>query len=127
MMKWLTAFVLLIVMVGSVLAGTPLPMHSGEQECAMTGMMDCCAKAQMQTHTPEVRTAQLCCALNCSEPGPTTPTGTFNLSPQLVVALHSALVPHTPLPAQPGLAHSHSPGLKPPSHPAYIRHLALLI
>lgn len=127
MAKWLTSVVLLVVMAASVLAGTPLPMHVEEQECAMTGMMDCCAKAQMQRDAPEVRTAQLCCALNCSEPGPTTPTGTFNLSPQLVVALHSALVPHSPLPAQPRLVRSNLLGRKPPSHPAYIRHLALLI
>ena len=127
MTRWLTAFVLLVVMVGGVLAGTPLPMHSGEKECPMTGMMDCCAKAQMRNEAPEVRTARLCCALNCSEPSPTVPAGNFNFSPP-VAALQSAVVAYNILPLNPRLARSNSPpGLQTPSYPAYIRHLALLI
>jgi hypothetical protein len=127
MKKWLTAFFLLVAMLASVLAGTPLPMHSGEGECPMTGMMDCCAKAQMQNDAPEVRTAQLCCALNCSEPSPTAPAGTSNFSPP-VAALQSAVITYHVFPLNRGLARSNSPpGLQSPSNPAYIRHLALLI
>lgn len=128
MLNWVTALVLLVAMAGGVLAGTSLPMHADEHEaCPMTGVMDCCAKAQLQPDTPEIRAAQLCCALNCSEPSPTTPSGTLNLSPQQGITLHSAPVPHAPLPAQPGLARFNLPRLRPPAHPAYIRHLALLI
>jgi hypothetical protein len=127
MKKWLTAFVLLMAMLGSVMAGTPLPMHSGEKECPMTGMMDCCEKAQSRDDAPEVRMAQLCCALNCSEPSPTPPAGTFNFSPP-VTALQSVIIPYPFLPLHPGLARSNSPpGLQTASNPAYIRHLALLI
>jgi hypothetical protein len=127
MVKWFVSFFLLVGMVGSVLAGTPLPMHSGEKDCPMTGMMDCCAKARMQTDAPEVRTAQLCCALNCPEPSPTAPAGTFNFSP-LVAPLQIAAVPYYALPVNAGPARSNSPlGLQTPSNPAYIRHLALLI
>jgi hypothetical protein len=127
MRKWVTSFVLLVAMVTSVLAGTPMPMHSGEKECPMSGMMDCCEKAQMKSDVPEVRTAQLCCALNCTEPSPTTPSGTFNFTPS-VAALESAVLPHFSFPLTLELARSNSPpGLQPPSNPAYIRHLALLI
>lgn len=126
MQKWLTAFFLLAVMIGGVLGG--VPMHSGEKECAMTGMMDCCATAQMQGDRPEVRAARLCCALNCTEPGTTVPGGSFRVSPQLAVALHGALVPPSaPLSNQAPARSNSPPGLQRQSHPAYIRHLALLI
>jgi hypothetical protein len=127
MAKWLTAFFLLAVMAASVLAGTPLPMHAGEKECPMTGMADCCTKAQAPTDAPEARAAQLCCALNCSNPSPTPPSGAFNFSPP-VAALQSAVVAYHALPLITGPARSHSPpGLQTHSYPAYIRHLALLI
>jgi hypothetical protein len=126
MRKRLTALSLLLLMTGSTLAG--VPMHSGERECHMAGMMDCCAKARMKGNKPEVRAARLCCALNCTEPGTTTPAASFKLSPQLAVVLGSVLVPRTtslqsPDPAQPSLPH----GYRQNSNPAYIRHLALLI
>jgi len=127
MAKWLTAAILLLAMVGGVLAGTPMPAHSGEKECPMTGMTDCCEKAHAPADAPEVRAAQLCCALNCSEPSPTAPAGSFNFSPP-PAALESAVVPHRVFPLNQGLARSNSPpGLQAPSNPAYIRHLALLI
>jgi hypothetical protein len=127
MRKWLTAFVLLAAMLTSVLAGTPLPMHSGEGECPMMGMMDCCTKAQMPDDLPEVRAARLCCALNCSGPSPTAPTGAFNFSPP-VASLQSAVIPYHVLHLNPGPARSNSPpGLQTHSTPSYIRHLALLI
>jgi hypothetical protein len=126
MRKWLTAFFLLAVMTGGAVTG--MPLHSGEKECPMAGMTDCCAKAQMKGDKPEVQAARVCCALNCNEPGTTTPTGSFKISPQLAVALSSLLVPRiSPLP-NPGPARSFSPpGYRQHSDPAYIRNLALLI
>jgi hypothetical protein len=126
MRKRLTALSLLLLMTGGTLAGAPL--HSGERECHMAGMMDCCAKARMKGNKPEVRAARLCCALNCTEPGTTPPAASFKLSPQLAVVLGGVLVPRTTSlqshgPAQPSLPH----GYRQNSNPAYIRHLALLI
>jgi hypothetical protein len=126
MQKRLTAFFLLLVMTGGALAG--VPMHSGEKECPMGGMMDCCAKAQMNSAQPEVRAAQLCCSLNCNEPGTTTPTDSFKISPQLAVVLDSVLVPRVSSLQNPGLIRTFSPpGYQQNSNPAYILHLALLI
>ena len=126
MAKWLTSFFLLAVMAGSAVSG--MPLHSGEKECHMTGMMDCCAKARMTGDKPEVRAARLCCALNCTEPGTTMPGGSYEVSPQLAVALHGALVPPSAALASQGPPREYSPpGLIRHAHPAYIRHLALLI
>jgi len=126
MRKRLTALFLLLLMTGSTLAG--VPMHSGERECYMAGMMDCCAKARMKSNKPEARAARLCCALNCTEPGTTTPEGSFKISPQLAAVLNSILVPHAA--SVQGLRPARSaspPGYRQNSNPAYIRHLALLI
>jgi hypothetical protein len=126
MQKWLTAFFLLLVMSGGALAG--VPMHSGEKECPMGGMMDCCAKARMNSGQPEVRAAQLCCALNCNEPGTTTPTSSFKTSTQLAVVLDSLLIPRISSLQNHGLARTFAPpGYQQNLDPAYIRHLALLI
>lgn len=126
MRKWLTALFLLVAMTGGALAG--VPMHSGEKECPMGGMMDCCAKAQMNSDEPEVRAARLCCSLNCNEPGTTGPSSSFCLSPQLAVSLDSVSVP--PSPSLNLFVKSRflwPPGYRENSNPAYLRHLALLI
>jgi hypothetical protein len=126
MRKRLTALFLLLLMTGSTLAG--VPMHSGERECHMVGMMDCCAKARMKSDRPEVKAARLCCTLNCTEPGTTPPPGSFKISPQLAAVLDSVLVPRVSSLQNSGPAHSFSPpGYRQNSNPAYIRHLALLI
>jgi hypothetical protein len=70
----------------------------------------------------------LCCALNCTEPGTTTPTASFRVSTQLAVVLGNVLVPRisflqSPIPAR----SSPTPGQRQDSNPAYILHLALLI
>jgi hypothetical protein len=125
MLKWFTAFTLIIMLTGSALAG--IPTHSGEKRCSMMGIDDCCEKAESQSTTPEVYTARLCCSLNCNVPGTTGPTSTIPKAPSVVLALQSVLVPATHLmPARRLLANSaadrnqHSP-------PFYIQHLALLI
>src|ERR1700704_6210110 len=68
----LASLALVLVIGGTVFAG--IPLHSNEQECSMPGMagLDCCKKAaQAESLTPEVSTARLCCALDCSQSGTT--------------------------------------------------------
>jgi hypothetical protein len=92
--------------------------------------MECCKKAaQAESLTPEVSTARLCCALNCSQSGTTGSTGSRlprqSASPALAIHPSSA----QPLVGPPPLSVSSSWAHSPPSYsnPAYIRHLALLI
>src|SRR5213593_2293894 len=101
----LASLALVLVIGGSVFAGTPL--HSNEPECSMPGTdgMDCCKKAtQAESLTLEVSTARLCCALNCSQSGTTGSTGSQPPRPSTsqAVAIHpcaQALVstPHVSL------------------------------
>ncbi len=75
MKKRCASLVLLLMLGGSAFAG--IPLHSGERGCNMTMEgMDCCKAALMQSETPEVAAARLCCALNCSQPGATMPSST---------------------------------------------------
>jgi hypothetical protein len=132
MTKWLTSLVLLLAIAGSTLAG--MPLHSGEQECSMSGMsgmsggMDCCAVAHMQSDTPEVSAARLCCAVNCPQSGTTAPGGSLQrISSVVIIAPHPATIqPPPPLPASKPGYHPAQDYL-PNSQPTYIRHLALLI
>src|SRR2546427_1667685 len=130
MVSRLASLALILVIGGSVFAG--IPLHSNEQECSMPEMagMDCCKKAaQPERLTPEVSTARLCCALNCSQSGTTGSTGSQLPRPSTsqAIAVH-------PSAAQPlaGTLHlsirsSWADSPPPYSNPAYIRHLALLI
>ncbi|MEP6742654.1 MAG: hypothetical protein ABJB61_09160, partial [bacterium] len=71
----LTSLVLLLVLGGGAFG---MPMHSNEQSCPMGGPMgdmDCCKAALMKNQTPQVTTARLCCALNCSQDGMTPSNG----------------------------------------------------
>ena len=123
----LVSSMLLLAFVGSAFAG--IPMHSNEPSCPM-GMrgMDCCKRALSGTNTPQVTRARLCCALNCSDES-STPTTGVQVQPKteplvLTHLLAGAVVPPVVPMLRPG-AYSHSPPRY--SHPAYIRHLALLI
>jgi len=123
------SLMLILVIGGSVLTG--IPFHSNEQECSMPEMagMDCCKRAaQAETLTPEVSTARLCCALNCSQNGTTGSTGSQLPRPS------SQAIAIYPRIAQPLIGPPHHPirsswadSPPPYSNPAYIRHLALLI
>src|SRR6266850_6091264 len=91
----LTSLILVLVVWGGVSAG--IPLHSNEQECSIPDMagMDCCKKAaQAESLTPEVSTARLCCALNCSQSGTTGSTGSQLPRPSTsqAVAIHPAFV-----------------------------------
>lgn len=125
----LTSLVLLLVLAGSAFAGVPL--HSGESECSMSQAMDgmdCCKAALMGGESVEANAARLCCTINCSHEG-STPPSSLRVSPQSQPAV-SDYQPGTPaLPASllltAGINRAHGPPTD--SHPAYIRHLALLI
>lgn len=128
MKKRLAALFLLLVLVGSAFAGTPL--HFGESECNMAGMMDmdCCKAVLLQKETPKVADAKLCCALICAQNGTTSPPNVIRVTPPS--ATHTALLPAI---AHPLLLSSlvfhhidrlHGP---PNSGPTYLRNLALLI
>ncbi len=93
--------------------------------------MDCCKKAaQAEKVTPEVASARLCCALDCSQSGTAGSTASRLPRPSTSQAL--AIHPSSsaqPLVGLPHLSSSSTWGNSPPpySNPAYIRHLALLI
>ncbi|HLO01239.1 MAG TPA: hypothetical protein VK208_22465 [Pyrinomonadaceae bacterium] len=129
MHKRLPSLILLFVLAGSAFAGIPLP--TGEDACSMGQPMegmDCCKAALMGGASPEVAAARLCCVVNCSHEGSTPPSG-LRVSPQSQ-PLVSDYLPVTPsLPASILLTRHSSRSHGPPidSHPAYIRHLALLI
>lgn len=128
MRKRLISLVLLLMLAGSALAG--MPLHSNEQSCPMgdaMGEMDCCKAALMQSKTPEVATARLCCAVECSHEG-TTPSGNLRIpKAQPTVSVFHASIPILPNSAllTPHISRVHSPPFD--SNPAYIRNLALLI
>src|SRR2546423_2888120 len=130
MVTRLASLALVLVIAGSVFAG--LPLHSNEQECSIPGMdgMDCCKKAaQVEGLKPEISTARLCCALNCSQSGTTGSRGSQlpRSSTGQAIAIHPAsvqpIIGSTHLSLRSSWAHSPPPY----SNPAYIRHLALLI
>jgi hypothetical protein len=129
MAKWLTSLALIVALGGSVLAG--MPLHSDEQECTMSGMngdMDCCAKARKQDATPEVTTAQLCCAVNCPSSGTTPPTSSVQRTPILaIVAQHPAIIQSPFVVPSLRLRTDSTQDHPQNSKPTYIRHLALLI
>jgi hypothetical protein len=129
MRKRFTSLALLLVLAGSAFAG--VPMHSGESECsmgqAMAGM-DCCKAAMMGSQSPEATAARLCCAINCSHEG-STPPSSLRVSPQSQPAVSDYQPAAPALPAALLLTARINRAHGPPtdSHPAYIRHLALLI
>src|SRR5258706_16326154 len=121
----LASLALILIIGGSVFAG--IPLHSNEQECSMPGMagMDCCKKAaQVESLTPEVSTARLCCALNCSQSGTTGSTGSRLPRPSAsqAIAIHPASLQPAVVPPHLSLRSSWAESPPPYSNPAYIRH-----
>ena len=128
MKKRLPALFLVLVLVGGAFAGAPL--HFGESECNMAGMMDmdCCKPALLQKETSKVADARLCWALICAQNGTTSPPNVTR-----VTSPSAARTPLHPAIAQPLTQSSfvfhhidrlHGP---PNSGPTYLRNLALLI
>jgi hypothetical protein len=122
MAKWLTVFILVATLSANALAG--FAMHPAESGCSMP---DCCEKARAQEHTPEQMAAQMCCALNCPQPAPTGQAGGFNFAPLIVTSLHPASLTQPAVVPSSDLCFHSTPLRSSDSHPAYIRHLALLI
>ncbi len=126
MKKWLPSLVLLLVTAAGTFAGVPL--HFGESQCGMDGMMemDCCKAALLQTETPDLADAKLCCALICAQNGSTFPTGSIRVTPPSAArkAFHPAIA--LPLP-NPSLRFRRLDRLHGPPGATHLRHLALLI
>src|SRR5258705_6825035 len=126
----LASLALVLVIGGSVFAG--IPLHSNEQECGMPGMagMDCCKMAiQAESLTPEISTARLCCALNCSQSGTTGSTRSQLPRPSTsqAIAIHPSSAQLLVGTLHLSIRSSWADSPPPYSNPAYIRHLALLI
>lgn len=128
-MKRLASLFLLLVLAGSAFAGVPL--HFGESECSMDGMMDmdCCKAALLQEETPKVADAKLCCALYCAQNGTTSPPNAVRVTPSSPARMppHPATTQSLPrfvLQFGP-IDHLHGPPGS--AAPAYLRNLALLI
>jgi hypothetical protein len=88
MKKWLTSLFLLFALASGVLAGTPV--FSGNAENGMSAMA-CCKKKPKDCDAKSVSAAQLCCAINCGNPAPSSPGASFNFSPLAVIISDSIL------------------------------------
>lgn len=88
MKNWLTSLFLLFALASGVLAGTPV--FSGSAENGMSAM-ECCKKKAQDCDAKSVRAAQLCCAVNCNNPMPTSPGASLNFSPSSVIISDSIL------------------------------------
>ncbi len=129
MRKRLTSLVLLLALTGSALAGVPL--RFGESECSMDQPMDgmdCCRAALLAGESPEATAARLCCVVNCSHEGSAPPSCGFVTPRSQPAALnYQPNTPESPVAIVLTRRPSQSHGPPTDSHPAYIRHLALLI
>lgn len=86
MKRWLTSVFLLFALAAGALAGAA--PFSGNAENGMSAM-ECCKKKKMGANT--VSAAQLCCAVNCNSPAPTSPGASVNFSPVAVIISDSIL------------------------------------
>ena len=73
MVKWLTSVFLVITVAYGGAVGASLHTES-------SGMSKCCDKAKSGDRTPQVQAAVLCCALNCTDPAPTSSGIVIDLS-----------------------------------------------
>lgn len=126
MARWLTAFILLLILTGSVLAGASV--FGGSQD----GMsaMDCCKKKGMNVASQDA--ARFCCAINCSDPSPTSPNGVFNFSPSVQSITDSVLTQIVSLLGKERVSHSTSFSFERETltrsfQPKYIQHHSFLI
>ena len=125
----LASLFLLLGLAGSALAGVPL--HFGENECSMGGMMDmdCCKAALLKKETTRIADAELLCALNCAQNGTTLPSNAVRITPPSPVRTTSPSAITQALPSTALRSGLLDPRHGPPGHaaPAYLRNLALLI
>ena len=128
MKKRLASLVLLLVLVGGAFAGVPIKFGGGE--CGMHEMMDgmdCCKAALLHRQTPEVAEAKLCCALNCSQGGTTSPPASVRITPptQSQPLQFPTLTP--PIERDGSFHRINSQHDPPGSPPTYLLNLAFLI
>ena len=88
MKKWLTSLFLFFALANGVLAGTSV--FSGSAENGMSAM-ECCKKKTKDCDAKSVSAAQLCCAVNCNNPAPSSPSATVNFSPSVILISDSIL------------------------------------
>lgn len=117
-----TSLTLTLALTTSVALGVPL--HSSERGCNLPLELPACE--HMVPPAPGVAGMQLCCLLDCQEPGSTGSVSvqipSLNLAPVHQVAPRAAFVLAKPAPAQ---SWRLNPSLKPPD--TYLKNLALLI
>ncbi|MGH9946305.1 MAG: hypothetical protein ACRD6X_03815 [Pyrinomonadaceae bacterium] len=77
MKRWLTSLFVSAALAGGVLAG--MPLHADKP-----GMSKCCAKAKEKLRSPEMKAAQLCCLIDCSDPVPGSASTSFSAAPTVV-------------------------------------------
>lgn len=130
MKNWLTSMFLLITLTFGVLAGTPL--FSAHAENGMSAM-ECCKKKKMDCGSSEtMSTAQLCCAINCGNPVPTSPGTSFNFAPSAIVVSDSilkqiALLLGTTKPIRTNTTGGERKTFRQKFQPKYIQHHSFLI
>lgn len=128
MKQRLASLVLLLVLVGGAFAGVPLQV--GGSECGMAEMMegmDCCKAALLQSQSPEVADAKLCCALNCAQSGATSPPTTVRVTPPTPARIPDHLSMPQPIASSVRFSHIDSHHGPPGSPPVYLLNLAFLI
>lgn len=127
MKRLLSSFLVLFALAGSVLAG--MPLHAGMMD---SKMMKCCKKAKGQEQSPSANAARLCCAVNCSDPAPTSSVSSFNFTPAIVNVSESISRQIPDLfgrrkQSLPTLFSIDGPPVRQSSHPKYIQHHSFLI
>lgn len=84
MKRLLSSLFVLFALAGSILAG--MPLHAGMID---KKMLKCCKKAKGSEQSPSATAARLCCAVNCSDPAPTSSVSSFSFSPTGVNVIES--------------------------------------
>jgi len=118
----ISSLILIFALASSVAVGVPL--HSSERGCNVSSEIPACE--HMNPSAPGVQMVQLCCLLDCQEPGSTG-------SPQIQIPSWNSAAVHQ-LAAQPTFrvtkslpqtGSMHGSAFKPPD--TYLQNLALLI
>ncbi|MDI1242736.1 MAG: hypothetical protein PSX80_12540 [bacterium] len=127
MKRLLSSLFVLFAVAGSVLAG--MPMHSSLMD---NKMMKCCKKAKGTEQSPSASAARLCCAVNCSDPVPTSAVTSFNFAPAIVKVTEAIEKQVAELLGRRShfavhLVSKEIPRLIQASHPKYLQHHSFLI
>ncbi len=88
MKRWLTSLFLLFALAAGALAGAS--PFSGNAQNGMSAM-ECCKKKAKDCGAKSMSAAQLCCAVNCGNPTPSSPGAPVNFSPSGIIISDSIL------------------------------------